>query len=114
MAGCPFRNFEPCPEHDKQGGCALWLAYSANRAAAEARIEGCALKLTPMLLVEQVNNLAVVAGEVQKVGAEVSAGRSENIKTGEAARRQLVALASGQRGLVRPDYTGTAAIGNAT
>lgn len=105
MSCCPFRNFEDCPEHNKKSGCALWLSYSANNAAADAHVEGCSLVLTPMLLIQQVNNLAVVAGEVSKVGAEVSAGRAENIRTGEAARRQLLSLASGQRELVRPDYT---------
>lgn len=107
MSCCPFRNFEDCPEHNKKGGCALWLSYSANNAAAEAHVEGCSLVLTPLLLIQQVNNLAVVAGEVTKVGAEVSAGRAENIRTGEAARRQLLSLASGQRELVLPDYTNT-------
>lgn len=107
MACCPFRNFEDCPEHNKKGGCALWLSYSANNAAADAHVEGCSLTLTPMLLIQQVNNLAVVAGEVTKVGAEVSAGRAENIRTGEATRRQLLSLASGQRELVLPDYTNT-------
>jgi len=107
MSGCPFRNFEDCPEHNKKGGCSLWLSYSANNAAADAQVEGCSLVLTPMLLIQQVNNLAVVADEVTKVGAEVSAGRAENIRTGEAARRQLLSLASGQRELVLPDYTNT-------
>ncbi len=107
MTGCPFRQFEDCPEHNRKGGCALWLACSTNTAAAEARVEGCALTLAPMLLIHQINNLAVVAGEVGKVGAEISAGRSENIKTGEAARRQLLTLASGRRELVRPEYTTT-------
>jgi hypothetical protein len=107
MAGCPFKNFEECPEHDKKGGCEMWLSYSANGSTTEAHVEGCSIKLTPLILIQQVNNLAVVAGEVQKVGAEVSAGRSENIKTGEAARMQLLALATGRREFVRPDYSST-------
>ncbi len=107
MSGCPFKNFEECPEHNKKGGCSLWLSYSANNAASDAKVEGCSLVLMPILLIQQVNNLAVVADEVTKVGAEVSAGRAENIKTGEAARRQLLSLASGQRELVLPDYTNT-------
>ena len=107
MAGCPFRNFDECPEHNKKGGCTMWLSYSTNSAAAEASVEGCSLTLTPMLLIQQINNLAVVASEVNKVSAEVSAGRSENIKTGEAMRHQLLTLASGQLGLVQPDYSST-------
>lgn len=107
MAGCPFRNFEECPEHNKKGGCTMWLSYTANNAAAEASVEGCSLTLTPLLLIQQINNLAVVASEVNKVGAEVSAGRCENIRTGQAVREQLLSLACGHRGLVEPDYSTT-------
>ena len=85
---CPFRNFEDCPEHSKKGGCG-------------------AVTLTPLLLLENANNLGAVAGEISKVGAEVSAGRCESVKNGEATRMQLLALASGQRRLVQPDYAAT-------
>lgn len=104
---CPFRNFEACPEHNKKGGCAFWLSYTANRQSLEAQVEGCALSLTPLLLLENANNLGAVAGEVRKVGAEVSAGRCEAVRNGEATRMQLLSLASGQRQLVQPDYTAT-------
>lgn len=107
MACCPFRNFEDCPEHNKKGGCNLWLSYSANNVATDAHVEGCSLALTPLLLIQQVNNLAVVASEINKVGAEVSAGRSENIKSNEATRLQLISLASGQKELICPNYTET-------
>ena len=105
MSGCPFRNFEECPEHNKKGGCSLWLSYTTNSQVTEAQVEGCSLTLTPMLLIQQINNLAVVASEVQKVSAEVSAGRSENIKSEEALRLQLVSLASGDTRIIEPNYT---------
>ena len=100
---CPFRNFEDCPEHSKKGGCAFWLSYAANRQNVEAQVEGCAVTLTPLLLLENANNLGAVAGEISKVGAEVSAGRCESVKNGEATRT----LASGQHRLVQPDYAAT-------
>ncbi len=30
MAGCPYKNFEECPQHNKRGGCEFWLSYSSN------------------------------------------------------------------------------------
>ena len=105
---CPFRNFEECPEHSKKGGCSFWLSYTVNRPNAEAQVEGCAITLTPLLLVENAHYLGAVAGEVSKVGAEVSAGRCESVKNGEATRMQLLALASGVCELVQPDYSTTA------
>lgn len=104
---CPFRNFEECPEHNKKGGCSFWIAYTSNRDAMEAHMEGCAITLTPMLLLETANNMGHVAGEVSKVGAEISAGRSEAVKNGAATRAQLLALASGSRAMVEPDYSAT-------
>lgn len=105
---CPFRNFEECPEHNKKGGCSFWIAYATNNQGTEAHMEGCAITLTPILLLENANNLGAVAGEISKVGAEVSAGRCESVKNGEATRMQLLALASGVRELVQPDYSTTA------
>lgn len=104
---CPFRNFEECPGHGKKGGCVFWLSYTANRHNAEAHIEGCAVALTPLLLLENANSLGAVAGEISKVGAEVSAGRCEAVKNGEATRMQLLSLASGRRQLVQPDDVAT-------
>lgn len=102
---CPLRNFQECPEHNKKNGCGFWMAYSTNREGMEAHMEGCAITLTPMLLLENANNLGMVAGEVNKVGAEVSAGRCENVKNGDAIRRQFVALALGSRDIVDPGYS---------
>lgn len=104
---CPFRNFEECPEHNKKGGCSFWISYATNREGLEALIEGCAVTLTPMLLLENANNLGAIAGEVNKVGAEISAGRSEAVKNGAATRAQLLALASGTRAVIEPDYSAT-------
>ena len=105
MSGCPFRNFEDCPEHNKKGGCSLWLSYSTNGSTTEAQVEGCSLVLTPMLLIQQVNNLAVVASETSKVAEEVSASRVENIKIYEANRYQLLSLANGKKELIQPCYS---------
>lgn len=104
---CPFRNFEECPEHNKKGGCSFWISYATHREGLEALIEGCAVTLTPMLLLENANSLGLVAGEVNKVGAEISAGRSEAVKNGAATRAQLISLAHGDRVLIEPDYSST-------
>lgn len=101
---CPFRNFEECPEHNKKSGCSFWLSYTVNRPNAEAQVEGCAITLTPLLLVENAHYLGVVAGEVNKVGAEVSAGRCEATKDAAATRVQLLSLATGNYSLVNPEH----------
>ena len=101
---CPFRNFEECPEHNKKGGCSFWISYTSNREGLESQMEGCAVTLTPMLLLENANNLGIVAGEMNKVGAEVSALRDENIKENEANRMQFVSLAHGNKELVKAEH----------
>ena len=107
MAGCPFKNFEECPEHSKKGGCALWMSYSGGKDSMQASFEGCALTLTPMLLLEQANVTGQLAGEMSKVGAEVSAARCENIAEGKALRQQFVSLATGSKALVEADHSHT-------
>lgn len=107
MAGCPFRNFQDCPQHSKTSGCELWMTYSGSKDSLESRMEGCALALAPMLLLENANCLGLVAGEVQKVGAEVSASRVESIAEGTALRRQFVSLARGRTELVEADHSKT-------
>lgn len=107
MAGCPFKNFEECPEHSKKGGCALWMSYSGGKDSMQASFAGCALALTPMLLLEQANVTGRLAGEMSKVGAEVSAARCENIAEGKALRQQFVSLANGHRVLIEADHSGT-------
>ncbi len=74
MSGCPYRNFDECPQHNKKGGCEFWMSYSSTSGVTEAAMEGCAVVLTPMLLLEQANALGKVAGQVNGVAAEVSAG----------------------------------------
>ena len=64
-------------------------------------VQTCAL---PILL-ENANALGLVAGEVNKVGAEVSAGRVENLRECEATRRQLIGLAYGDPALIQPEHT---------
>lgn len=108
MAGCPLRNFARCPQHNKKGGCEWWMAYtSSSGVTAEGRMEGCAVVLQPMLLLEQANAMGKLEGRVNQVSAEISAGRVEHVKEGDALRRQLVSLATGQRTLVQPAH-GTA------
>ena len=60
-----------------------------------------------MLLMEQANVTGMLAGEMSKVGAEVSASRCENIEEGRAMRKQFVALANGHRVLIEADHSGT-------
>lgn len=110
MAGCPFRNFEDCPEHSKKGGCAMWMSYTGGKDTMNASFEGCALQLTPMLLMEQANVTGMLAGEVSKVGAEVSAARCENIEEGRALREQFYTLANGKPRLVHADHARTMAL----
>ena len=104
MSGCPYRNFDECPQHNKKGGCEFWMSYSSTSGVTEAAMEGCAVVLTPMLLLEQANALGKVAGQVNGVAAEVSAARAEATRGAEAPRRQLVGLAIGHIELIEPDY----------
>lgn len=104
MAGCPYRNFEECPQHNKKGGCEFWLSYSSNSESTDAKIEGCAVVLIPLLLIQQINNTGVLANEVNKVGAEISTARIEAIKEQQANRQQFLALARGQDVLINADH----------
>ena len=104
MAGCPYRNFKECPKHNKNGGCELWMDYTTNRKDVDAKIEGCALVLTPLLLIENINNLQVNSVKVSEVAAEISKARMENIKENRANRKQLCSLANGNRELINPNY----------
>lgn len=104
MAGCPYRNFEECPQHNKRGGCEFWLSYSSNSESSDAKLEGCAVVLTPILLVQQINNTGALANEVNKVGAEISMARVETIKEQQANRQQFLSLANGDRALINPEY----------
>lgn len=82
---CPFRNSEEYPEHNKKGGCAFWLSYTVNCPNAEAQVEGSAVSLTPLLLLENANNLGAVAGEISM--ASLLFGISfRNPDTGEEAQ----------------------------
>lgn len=105
MTGCPLRNFEECPQHNKKGGCEFWLSYSTDNKNTNAKIEGCANVLTPLLLIESINNTALVANELNKVGAEFSKARIEAIKEQMANRQQFLSLAQGERVLINPDYS---------
>lgn len=104
MAGCPYKNFEECPQHNKKGGCEFWLQYTTNRQDADAHIEGCAIVLTPLLLIENINNLNVSANNIKNLQAEISKARVENIKENQANRQQLFSLAKGEKVLINPNY----------
>lgn len=104
MAGCPYKNFEECPQHNKRGGCEFWLSYSSNSESSESKLEGCAVVLTPILLVQQINNTGVLASEVNKVGAEISQARVETIKEHQANRQQFLSIASGERILINANH----------
>ena len=105
---CPLKsNAEKdyeCPENNKKNGCAWWLDYTKGDGTHTAKLEGCAMTLSPMLLAENINALGHIAGEVNKVGAEVSAGRCENIAEHEASRVQFVNLAHGRNELVQANH----------
>ena len=92
MSGCPYRNFDECPQHNKKGGCEFWMSYSSTSGVTEAAMEGCAVVLTPMLLLEQANALGKVAGQVNGVAAEVSAARAEATRDAEAAETSACRL----------------------
>lgn len=83
------------------------MSYSGGKDSMQASFEGCAFTLTPMLLLEQANLTGRVAGEVSKVGAEVSAARCETIAEGKALRKQFVSLANGSKALVEADHSHT-------
>lgn len=107
MAGCPLRNFEECPQHSKKGGCEWWLSYTTNSGLTDARVDGCAIVVQPMLMVENANVLGQMGNRVYQVAAEVSAGRAESVKEGDALRKQLLHLASGGKTLIVPDHNTT-------
>lgn len=79
MANCPFTG-APCPEHNKEGGCALYLTCDAQSTQTSARMEGCALVLSTLMQVHSVNNMAAVVDGVGKVQAEVSSARVESLQ----------------------------------
>lgn len=104
MAGCPLRNFEECPQHNKRGGCEWWMGYHSKSGVTDADMQGCAVVLQPLLQLEHANALGMLEGRMNQLSAEVSAGRVEHIREGDALRRQLLSLASGERTLVRPRH----------
>lgn len=104
MAGCPLRNFEECPQHNKKGGCEWWIGYSSKSGITDAHMEGCAVVLQPLLSLEHANALGMVEGRINQVSAEISAGRVESVKEGDALRKQLLNLALGSRDLVIPEH----------
>jgi len=67
-------------------------------------MEGCAIVLQPMIMVENANMLNKTAIHVDQCSAEISAGRVESLKEGDALRKQLLNLALGGRELVVPQH----------
>jgi hypothetical protein len=105
MAGCPLKNFEECPQHNKKGGCEWWIGYTSNSGVTDAKMEGCAVVLQPLLMLENANALGMMEGRINQLSAEMSAGRVENLKEGDALRKQLLHLATGGRDLVEPKHS---------
>lgn len=101
---CPFRLFKKCPQNNSDNGCALWVKYIGNKGTMEASLEHCAFVLNTHLALESINTIGKLAGEVNKLGAEVSALRSENIKEQQASRLQLVALAQGNKKYINANH----------
>lgn len=106
MAKCPLTG-DDCPEHNKKDGCMWWLEYRGDGDVLKASLSGCAIVLQPMLLCENANCLGQVAGQIDQLGSEVSAGRVENIHEGDALRKQLVSLAIGNKQLIQAEHTST-------
>ena len=92
MANCPFLG-APCPEHNKEGGCALYLSCDTQSKQTSARMEGCALVLSTLMQIHSVNNMAAVADGVDKVQAEISSSRVENLQGNGLALKVLGLMA---------------------
>ena len=105
MSGCPLNHFEECPQHNKKGGCEWWMSYTSNTGVTDANMEGCAVLLQTLLFLENANALGMMEGRINQVSAEISAGRVESVKEGDALRKQLLHLALGKRDLIVPDHT---------
>ena len=104
MANCPFRNFEKCPESNGDEGCQLWVSYKMNGENGETITEGCASVLTPVLLIQSINNTAIVANKISILNNSVDASRFESIRDNEAIRVQMLTLASGNQQLIVPNF----------
>ncbi len=92
---CPLRKNKECPQHGRDAaGCALWCEIQINKDV-DGMVRGCALAVTPRLILEVAGLTACVAKEASQTSAEVSALRVENIKEHTANRVQFVALAQG-------------------
>lgn len=104
MANCPFHNFEKCPENNGNEGCQLWVSYKINNGDNETTTEGCASVLTPILLIQNINNTAIVSNGINKLMDVINAGRFESIRDNEAIRVQMLTLASGNQQLIVPNF----------
>lgn len=104
MANCPYRNFTKCPENNGEEGCQFWVSYKVNSENDETTAEGCAAVLTPILLIQNINNTAIVSNGVNKLMDVINAGRFERLRDCEAIRVQMLTLASGNQQLVVPNF----------
>lgn len=104
MAGCPLKNFEECPQHNKKGGCEWWIGYSSKSGVTDASMQGCAVVLQPLLMLENANALGMMEGRINQLSAEISASRVESVKEGDALRKQLFYLAVGNKTFVQPEH----------
>lgn len=97
MAICPFTG-DACPEHNKDNGCALYITADAKSTQTSARMEGCTLVLSTLMQVHCVNNMAAVVDGVEKVQAEVSSSRVENLQGNGLALKVLGLMAQKVKG----------------
>lgn len=93
MALCPFTQQE-CPEHNKKGGCQLWLDTTVQGANVQSSLSGCAMALGVLLQAHSVNNTAALADGVNKVQAEISHARVEQLQFQNRERVLRAALSN--------------------
>ncbi len=76
---CPFSG-KPCPGHNKDGGCQLWMQATSNSNSVTGNMEGCAFVLQPMLQMHLINNTALTVQNLSRVESEISQARVEQLK----------------------------------
>lgn len=76
---CPFTS-KPCPGHNKEGGCQLWMQVTSNTGGTSGSMEGCAFVLQPMMQMHLINNTALTVQNLTKVESEISHARAEQLQ----------------------------------
>ncbi len=76
---CPFTS-KPCPGHNKEGGCQLWMQVTSNTGGTSGSMEGCAFVLQPMMQMHLINNTALTVQNLTRVESEISQARVDQLK----------------------------------